>query len=194
MANFNQKNTQRGFSLIESMIATAIFVVVVVVGTGIFLTVSRAQQKTTVTSGTQQDIRFALEGIAKEVRMGTIDSKYYFDNNIDTDKAVDQLAIITNNKRHYLFRKNNDEQIEVAINSDYYSSPANFEIMTQENTNIKDLTFFITDPGYGIGGGPFEKKQPRVTIIIQLAGEEGENPDESTTLNLQTTVASRLYE
>ncbi|MFC1652061.1 PilW family protein [Patescibacteria group bacterium] len=188
--------SKQGFSLIESLIATAIFVVVVAVGAGVFLTVSRAQHKAISVSEVQKDARFALEAIVKEVRMGEIDFDYYEDNDINLTGEVDQLAIYGSNKEFLVFKKsgaNKEEgQLEVAINPSYQKTPENFQSMVREEVKIKTLSFYInpSESPYKEGG---VKKQPRVTIILQAEVGDKDDSSKSVEINLQTTVTSRVY-
>ncbi|TES96829.1 prepilin-type N-terminal cleavage/methylation domain-containing protein [Patescibacteria group bacterium] len=191
-----KKTNSAGFSLIESLIATAIFVVVVAIGAGVFLTVSRAQHKAISVSEAQKDTRFALEAIVKEVRMGTIDFKYYEDNKIDLEGEVNELAIYGSSKEYLVFRKVGGDQeggqLEVAINPSYQKLPGNFQSMIRENVEIKKLSFYISpsESPYKEGG---EKKQPRVTIILQSEVKDQDDPVKTVKIDLQTTVTSRVY-
>ncbi len=187
-----KKYSQKGFTLIESLVATAIFVVVIAVGTGVFLTISRAQQKAVSVSETQQDARFALEAMVKEVRMGTIDYQYYTDNDIILSKGITQLAIQGSDKNYLVFRKGDGNQLEVAINPSYQKSPGNFQAMTRTDVIVEKLTFFI-NPIYNPYQSGVEKRQPRVTILLQAKVEDKKDPAKTSVIDLETTVTSRVY-
>ncbi len=185
-------NSQKGFTLIEALVATAIFVVVIAVGTGVFLTISRAQHKAVSISETQQDARFALEAMVKEVRMGTVDYQYYEDNNINLGKGIGELAIQGSNQNYLVFRKNTSGQLEVAINPSYQKTPSNFQAMTRTDVKVEKLTFFV-HPTYNPYQSEVEKKQPRVTILLQAKVEDKKDPSKTAVIDLETTVTSRMY-
>jgi prepilin-type N-terminal cleavage/methylation domain-containing protein len=188
----NYPKSQKGFTLIEALVAMAIFVVVVAVGAGIFLTISRAQQKAINVSETQKDARFALEAMVKEVRMGTIDYQYYEDNDLDLSKKISELAIVSSNQEYLVFRQSADSKLEVAINAAYQKKPTNFQPMVREGVKIQTLNFYISPFSSPYKEGAI-RKQPRATIILRSEIQDQKNPERNIKVDLETTVTSRVY-
>lgn len=61
----------RGFTLLEMMISSGIFAVVIIMAVGVMLSLSQAQVKATNIQNTQDNLRFTLESMTKELRTGT---------------------------------------------------------------------------------------------------------------------------
>ena len=64
--------THTGFTLIEVMVAVSIFAIVVTVGIGAILSVNTAYSKSRSQRTALDNISFALETIAREIRVGTL--------------------------------------------------------------------------------------------------------------------------
>jgi len=76
MAKFRIKKNRlliSGFTLIELLIATSLFVVVVMVVSGIFLSTVNTQRKIIGMGNVQESASFILESMAKEIRMSVVD-------------------------------------------------------------------------------------------------------------------------
>ncbi len=68
----NQKKHTRGFTLIEMLLATGIFVVVVTVGVGAVLSVARAHRATAEIRQAVDTLYFVMEDITRNARLGTV--------------------------------------------------------------------------------------------------------------------------
>ena len=66
--------TQHGFSLIELLVAAAVFTFVVTSVTGLFATALNLQRRATGIQKIEENAQFALESIAREVRVSTVTS------------------------------------------------------------------------------------------------------------------------
>lgn len=69
---------QLGFTLVEMLVATSLFSVVILTATDIFIRVQRAQRQTALLEKTQDVTRFFLTRVAQEIRSGSIDYDYYY--------------------------------------------------------------------------------------------------------------------
>lgn len=77
--NFKRKRaTGEGFTMIEVVIATSLFVIVGMIGVMVFVNVIRVQRRVTLENAIYEDARFMMERIAREVRQNTIDYEEYW--------------------------------------------------------------------------------------------------------------------
>src|SRR3989344_3450237 len=61
----------RGFTLIEMMVSTSIFIMVMVVAAGAILSISSANRKSQATKVAIDNLSFALESMSRHIRVGT---------------------------------------------------------------------------------------------------------------------------
>ncbi len=73
-----QIKNKKGFTLIETLIASSIFALVAVMGATIFLNISRTERQTGLTNAIYEDARIVIEKISNEIRNGTIDYEEYY--------------------------------------------------------------------------------------------------------------------
>ena len=70
--------TNKGFTLLEALIASTIFAMVAMVGANIFVNISQSEQKTELANSLYEDARVVLETLATEIRESTIDYEEYY--------------------------------------------------------------------------------------------------------------------
>jgi prepilin-type N-terminal cleavage/methylation domain-containing protein len=68
--NFKQRKP-RGFTLLEMLISTGIFAVVIITAVGAMVSLNQAQVKASNIQNIQDNLRFTLEFMTKEIRTGT---------------------------------------------------------------------------------------------------------------------------
>ncbi len=79
---------KKGFTLIEMLIATSLFSVVILTSTDIFLRVQRAQRQAALLEKTQSVTRFFLARVTQEIQSGSIDYGYYYGTESGSDSTV----------------------------------------------------------------------------------------------------------
>lgn len=188
-----------GFTLLEMVIAIGIFSLAVVVLLQIFLTTSRAQQKSSVVLDTQAQARYALEVISRQIREGYIDYSYYTsplpDANADgISDAQSELALVDLNNQQTIFKLS-------SLNCPKDSSPclkmtsAGVDYnLSGQGLKVLNLGFYIsptTDP-FVPDFKPSFGNQPKVTVTMGLQSV-GNKPELQATAFLQTTISSRYY-
>jgi prepilin-type N-terminal cleavage/methylation domain-containing protein len=75
--------SQRGYTIVELIVAMSIFAIVIVVAIGAFVTVQNTSNKTAAQRKVQQDSRYNLEQLARQIRAGRIDYGFYQRNSAD---------------------------------------------------------------------------------------------------------------
>lgn len=207
-----------GFTLVEMLIATSLFSVVILTSTDIFLRVQRAQRQAAILEKTQDITRFFLTRVAQEVRSGSIDYEYYNDpGGLKNDQYTKQgngqiasqtLALRTAEGERLLFKTRPkgdascapttpDEDVSPCLIIATTAPVSQAERMNPPGYTIQKLLFVITP-----GSDPFSidpatndfqsNAQPKVTIMLTvqstLAGIK-----QPFNLTTQTTVATREY-
>ncbi len=146
---YNKKNNQLGLTLMEMLVAIGIFTTVVLIALTIFVTISDTQKRVISIQKIQEDIRYAVETMAQEIRLGKIDYAYYVANNIDLypgASTVETLALIDQTGNYVFFRRQGTHlEYQTCLST---SSPcpdaATWFVITPAEIEIEQVQFFIT--------------------------------------------------
>ncbi len=164
----SSSRNEGGFTLIEMMVAVSIFIVIITISLTSILNVSNIQKKTATFRAVNDNLNFAIEKMAREIRTGSdycaqscsSPSSFNFTNS----EGVVVEYLLANKK------------IEVSYDG------GDFLPMTSSEVVVEKLLFVVR------GDGP-DGLQPLVTIII--SGYAGEKKTIKSQLNIQTTVSQR---
>lgn len=162
-----------GFTLIEMIVAVAIFVVVVVIATGALLSVIDANRKSQSIKSVMNNLHFAVEGMARNIRVG---SNY---DNGGVSGSSPQITFLDQNGDTVIYRRN-------ALTLEREKNGEGFVAVTAPEVVIDDLRFYVDGEAAG------DNLQPRVTIIIK--GHVGTQQDTRTDFNIETMVSQRLID
>ena len=197
-----KRATERGFTLVEMMVAIAVFSLVMVVAMGALMNVIDANHKAQAIKTAINNINFALESISKDMRVGTdyacgIDAEPSGDcisdgGNIIKYKSI--KAVLSDGSRGYVYYKFNNsgsvgtiqQCIETPTDTCNYTGP--FSDITSPEVDITAMKFYVA----GMQTPPIsppDKTQPRV--VITLSGTAGIKEKIQTTFDLQTSVSAR---
>lgn len=135
-----KKKCTKGLTLIELLVAMAIFVVVLTVVFGLFSSAIKGQRRVIAMQNIQENARFMLEFMAKEIRMSKINSSTSTSLNITRSDGTTVVNYSLNNGKLY--------QDGVQVNSDEVSVTGGFYVE-------------------GIGA---DNLQPKVTIAFKVQG------------------------
>ena len=163
--NFSKNNTaQKGFTLIEMMVAVSIFAIVVTISMGAIFTIVDANKKAQSLKAVMNNLNFALETMTRTIKTGQISPSFVTGPSITvTDQSSKSITYTLNNK-----------QIIRTVDS---ASSA----ITAPEVEITNLNFIR---GYNTG------TQPSVVMVIQ--GTAKLNERVSSDFNIQTTITQRL--
>jgi len=212
--------TKKGFTLVEMLVAIAVFMIVMTAAVGSLISIIDANRKAQSIKNVVNNINFAIESISKDMRVGTKffcydGSSYTLDGNCPLDGGTgvkytsgrDRDTAGGNDVVHYRFFQNpiiadaGNIQRCIEISGNNCSNPpvpgnANgWESLTAptSNVNITNMRFYVLGKGTnGIGYPVASKKQPRV--LMTLEGTAGSKESIKTTFNMQTTVSQRALE
>ena len=192
---------KRGFTLMELLVVMGLFSATVMMASSIFMLSSRAQRRVLAVTSAQADLRYALEAIVREARMGRIDYASYAGQGGAVAIPADKLVL----------KGPTGSEEEFFLETDPTVCPANVskciamtvdgsapQALTSTGINIDNLAFYISpqsdpftaDPNSGLYAS---NAQPTVTIAVQ-ARTVGIGASDVQTVNAETTTASRLYE
>lgn len=165
-----QDTKHNGFTLIELVIAIGIFIIVISVVLSLFMTGLRGQRKVFVLQNVQDNARFLMSFMAKEIRMSNINWAYSDRLNITRPDLTDVIYIFDSTEKQ-IEREDDPDVGPMPINSD--------EVL---------VTGMFDSSGIGTGG-----QQARITIVLKVEAT-GERAEEEAEIIIQTTVSPRNLE
>ncbi len=190
---------QKGFTLMETIVAVTVFLVVVTTVADMYLLYSRSQR----VAGSRQKIlnetSFILERLGQEARLGQIQASGSFDYNgtqtqvpiysLDGDLGISgqeiELALFYDNKLIiYVFDATGNLACKNFTGKGFYRIDINGceSLLDFSNMELIDAGFYIKAAGFA--------QQPRATIYLVI----DDLSDRSVkTYNIQTTISSRYY-
>lgn len=138
---------RQGFILIELLVAMAIFVVVITVVFDLFSSAIRGQRRVIAMQNTQENARFMLEFMAKEIRMSEI-------NGGDTNSL--DITRSNGDAVHYLLSNGKLYQNDIQVNSDEISVDGGFYIVGIGEDGLQPRVTIVFKV-QGVGSRPEEQ-------------------------------------
>ena len=171
---------QKGFTLIEAVVATAVFAFVIASIFGVYNSTLQLDRKSKSQRAVAQNSRFIMEYLGKEIRNGTI---YYAGY---PGGIADETLILANqaNEIESFYLTGTDLQLEK--NSETTN-------LNSAGVQVTNLEFYIEPDGEPYVLGSSFNEQPHVTVIMELTSDYGVGSSTSETINLQSTFATRNY-
>jgi type II secretory pathway pseudopilin PulG len=183
---FFRNHKRKGFTLLEMILSIGIFTVVVITSISITLAISNAQLKAANIQAIQDNIRFSLELITKEMRTGT---NYQLTSICAPPGSEISFLDSSEVPRVYFldsFSKTIMRAKQTITPADCDGSSGKVASFTSEEINVASLLFDLR----GAAPGPADG-QPRVTISLGVLSKDAKLGTD-TSMNLQTTVAQRF--
>lgn len=175
----NERNRQRGLTIIELIVSIGIFTVVAVAAVAALTSVIDANRRTRAVTEANNNLNFVLQTMVREIRNG-------FNYGCDATSPSSTSActggstgfgFIDPSRDEVGYRLNNtDNSIGREVNGNGFLS------ITPDEIDVTHLNFRVV-------GSNDNKEQSRVEITIQAETGSG---DATSTLNLQTTATQRL--
>jgi prepilin-type N-terminal cleavage/methylation domain-containing protein len=162
----NKRNNNKGFTLIEVLVATSIFVLTMMVLSQIFISVIRSEKLAYALLDTENIIRNNLEYMARAIRMGT---KFSSPDN-------SQICFTNSRGQEQCFQFQGESLVEILDGNSNFLIDA-----SQSLVKIKEGTFYLYYPNS-------TTNQPIVRIQIWAQTEvRGQNYD----FKVETAVTPR---
>lgn len=190
MAFKNHKNSY-GFTLIEMLVATAIFTVVMVSAVGALISIINANSRAQSIKTVIDNVTFAVDDMARNLRSGTNYQCYDNSGNLKSDCSSVSPEIgyeLNNNQIYYRFFQSQSlsagqGNIETCSVSNCNIQSGNWQSLTAPTStvNITNMKFIIYNSG---------SVQPR--IFITATGLIPVKNGTSTEFDIQTTVSQRI--
>lgn len=188
---YPSKTSKSGFTLIEVLVSTSIFAIVMLVATGAVFSVIEANKKSHSLKSVMTNLNFALESMMRDIRVGT---RYSCNGSGDCPISPGNKFIYKANRDvdgdSFYDPQDSNDQIEYELVGGriekhiYGTNPSSYPITAEEIT-ISDLKFYV------VGSGNSDGKQPKV--VFTIAGYSGEGSSKSD-FNIQTTVSQRALD
>lgn len=185
------KQFNKGFTLIELMVALTIFLVVSLIAASIFLTAIKNQRQAFLTQNLQDNARYIIEAMGKEVRMSRIETFVAPNkaaeetNELEiTTFNVDPVAYPNGMKVYYRFR-NDDDGKPVIERSEVDNN--NYQPINSGQVKVEGKFYILKN--IPVPPGPAGDLQPRVTIRLLLYPANASEPK----VQVQNTITSRIY-
>lgn len=196
-------STQRGFTLIEVLVASTIFVGVLVIGVSSFSSINRLNEQIVRTRRISQTGNFVMETLVRDIRSATglknsagqfgVNFPFDFIPNPDTEQPATTSQLVPALKvRHCTFLPCDERLYRLQPLSDEADDLIVRQIsgsgsLLPAGIGIKDLEF------NGISHQQSTTVQPYVTIKFTLVDLETLGTDAPTEQTFQTTVTSLVY-
>ena len=172
---FSLASQRGGFTLLEMVVSFGIFSVVIIVAIGAVLAINNAQIKASNIQNIQDNLRFAVESMTKEMRTGRAFAPFG-----GSSPAYAGVSFTRSDNTQVGYCREGTALRKISGGGTNCASAA---VVTGESIVIEQLTFYIIGHGAGSADG-----QPRVTVSLSARSRD---PKLETTLRLQTTVVPR---
>ena len=194
--------THRAFTLIEVLVSISIFSMVMLVATGAVFTIVESNKKTHSLKSVMTNLNFALESIARDMRVGFYYScissvsapitdsgdcqtgdnvfRYKANRSVDGDASYD--ANDANDRVEYSL---SNERLMKRVYGNGSIATLGSVPITAEEIHIQSMKFYL------VGSAGADGKQPKTLITIK--GYAGVGPTRSD-FDIQTTVSQRAID
>lgn len=180
--NDKSKDTEKGFSLVEMLVSTFVFSIMIGTIAGLFISGVQGQRSILAQQKVIDEASYIMEYMSRALRMGEKNGNSFcggsgdnyspsgdsmtFRNVLEEDSSGDPECQTFSLSGGKLMRQ--VDGIDVALTSD--------------KIEVVDLNFVVS--------GDILGEQPMVTISMQVKGV-GARPEQQKIINLQTTVSQR---
>ena len=175
---------KNGYTLIELLVALAVFTIVIAAPTGFFVSSIKGQQKALASQELYDNVSYTLEYISRALRMAKKDL---------TGSCITQNMNyeFTGAENGIKFKNYNEECQEF-----YWDTTDNLLKETSEKgTGIPLTASNIEVVSFDIGGqdtwSQEDTYQPKVTLLLEIKGNRGTLPELQPTMKIQTSVSQR---
>lgn len=187
-----KSNLVSGFTLVELMVASSLFLVVMLIVSGSVLSVFNANQKSKNLRSVMDNLNLTLETMTRTIRFGTnyhCGSSGVLTNPSDcTANPSSSLSIRSETGTTITYSTTTTStSISRTISGSTYN-------ITSPDVTITNLKFWVigSDPYCVSSCGTQNAVQPRVIVVI--SGYVGAKPTTRSTFILQTTVSQRVFD
>jgi len=176
--HFDFQNREAGFTLLEMIISIGIFSALVVASIGVMLGVSNAQLKAANIQATQDNIRFSMELMTKEMRTGS----QYALSSFCASGSRTEMSFLTSASERRVYYRDGDRLMRLVGTTDCSRAKP----LMADEVAVELLRFQVGGTASGASDG-----QPWVMTAIGVRSKSGKQAFESR-MDLETMVVQRL--
>lgn len=182
------KSGQSGFTLVEAIVATALFAFAVTSIIGVYIFTVRVNRRTDTIRSASENARFISEFLTKEIRNGQID----YSNPIAPCPALlsnpgTTLAVVNIDGDHECFSLSGTNLVYAKNAGGVLLAPVQ---LNDPKIKISGLQFYISPTCNPYSAGA--KTEPTVTINAQV--QANPDPQDNIILPIQTTISIPKYD
>lgn len=168
-----------GLSLVEVLVTITVFSIAISVSSTVFLSVGNLQRETAELKNLQNEGRYLMEKMVREIRAREIDYESLEFIDPEDEKMTNELIFQPDEQEEVYQISFNENNKSIFITIDGESAQLN-----SDQVEVVELKFYVYPFGANI--------QPGATILLKLKNKaEGRGAD--FVLTLQTSVSSRVY-
>lgn len=194
MKFFKARERNKGFTLVELLVAVALFAVVMLVAVGALLSLVLANRKAQALQSVMNNLNITLDDMARSIRMG---SSFYCGTGVYTPPSELIAQDCSNGDTAFAFIPYGKRVTDPARVYKYDATTksimksedggSSFVTITAGEVEIESLTFYVVGTQRG------DTQQPKVVIIAK--GNAGTNSSKTTTsFHIQVTAVQRLLD
>lgn len=186
--NLPQKKLNKGFTLIEIMVASSLFLSVMLIVSGAVLSVFDANQKSKNLRSVMDNFNLTMESMTRTIRFGTNYHSYGCGAPVDItvpndcDTPSDSISI----------KAEDGSTVTYTLSGGRIKKGASY--ITSPDVTITNLSFWV------LGSAPYcvsscvtkNTIQPRVVILV--SGYVGLRETTRSSFTLETTVSQRIFD
>ena len=177
-------NPRQGFTLVEMMVATSLFIIVVTISMGAILSIFEANRKAQASKTVMDNLNLALEDMARTVRFGT---NHHCENtgtlsqprNCSNNVSGSNFLAVNFKGQTIVYRRSGN-----TIQRSNNGGASYTDITSPQNIVIESLTFRV------FGTSQSDYFQPYVLVVIKGYSGNPNRPSKST-FSIQTIMSQR---
>jgi prepilin-type N-terminal cleavage/methylation domain-containing protein len=179
---------KKSFTLIEILVAVAIFSLVVAICSGIFISALQNQRRILTTQRLLDQSSFVLEYMSRALRMAKKDLTGFcitqYTNYENPEGNLSKIRFLDYQDHCHEFSKENTEIREKIAIDNKATNLGSATPLTSPEFEVTSLKFKI------FGQSQTDNFQPRVTIFLEIQ-KESKKPGEREKVKIQTTISQR---
>lgn len=183
---YDSKFNDNGFTLVEVLVALALFSLVISITVGIFVSGSGSQRKIIELYTTQREANYIMETVSRELRMATAICAV----NTDSGCALPRLEMENKETDELEFKNYNENWTKYCLSdiNGNCGNGAGFEYFSRDGRRISSSDVIIENLKF-YTSETFDQTQPLITVVLKVKsrGKYGTN------VILQDSISLRLY-
>ena len=153
------RTLQRGYTLLEMIVAVGVFSIIMLAATGAYLTLIGLDREARATTDVVTNLSFAVDSITRQVRTGTEYACDAIPNRNCVATPGDSFSYLNEDGDTIVYSLE-DGQIKQTNNSTGFSAE-----LTDPRIEITSLNFYVR--GVGLESSPAPEIQPQMTVTIE---------------------------